>query len=222
MSLSPARRRAGLQAMACSVFLYSGVRGYWVWRIHRYQEMAAHVGKEANALSSYMEHQRITGQLPGSPRVQAAPVNPPTDLGRSFQQSGLYSDPSRYDMTTAGFERFSPETAKSILQQHGIPYSESSFTERAAEGDMRAVKLFLKSGMPINARDANGDTALIKAVGAGDRASWGGNNEIIKTLIHAGADVNIVGGQSETALKLATFPESMRIMHMLVPGGAKE
>ena len=61
-----------------------------------------------------------------------------------------------------------------------IPYSEVSFIESAANGDMMAVKLFLAAGMNVNAGDGD-------ALG---KSAEQGRIEVVKTLLDAGADIN--------------------------------
>ena len=74
----------------------------------------------------------------------------------------------------------SPEDARKELGKMNIPYSEDSFIQSSANGDMMAVKLFLAAGMNVNAGDG----------GALGKSAEQCRIEVVKTLLDAGADIN--------------------------------
>ena len=55
------------------------------------------------------------------------------------------------------------EEARIKLGQMNVEYSQDSFVERARDGDLMPVRLFLQSGMDPNVTNKNGQTALIVA-----------------------------------------------------------
>jgi len=76
-----------------------------------------------------------------------------------------------------------PEDARQKLDQMKVAYNENTFVERARDGDIQVIKMFLQAGMDPNVAADNGNTALIAAV----RAS---RPEIINLLLTEGADIN--------------------------------
>jgi ankyrin repeat protein len=58
------------------------------------------------------------------------------------------------------------------------------------------VKALIDKGADVNAKDKDGQTALMLAAG-------GGYTEIVKALIEKGADVNAKNNTGDTALSLA-------------------
>ncbi len=67
--------------------------------------------------------------------------------------------------------------------QGGILATNTSLITAAEKGDMATVKILLKNGVDVNAKDKAGWTALMKAINKGHK-------EIAKELINKGADVN--------------------------------
>jgi ankyrin repeat protein len=68
-------------------------------------------------------------------------------------------------------------------------------------------------GDNVNAKDANGCTALI-------RASWDGETEIVAMLLEKGADVNAKDAKGSTALMKASLNGHTEIVRMLMEKGA--
>jgi len=66
----------------------------------------------------------------------------------------------------------------------------------------------------VNARDDNGETALIMAV-------FNEQIKIVELLLEAGADVNVMAVNGETALMLAKEWENNEIIEMLKEAGAR-
>jgi len=68
-------------------------------------------------------------------------------------------------------------------------------------------------GDNVNAKDANGCTALI-------RASWDGDTEIVAMLLAKGADVNAKDAKGSTALMKASLNGHTKVVSMLLEKGA--
>ena len=70
-----------------------------------------------------------------------------------------------------------------VLVGCGPSAPDISIHEAAFKKDIDAIKQILASGVDVNAKDNDGDTALFIATGEGHK-------EVIKLLIAKGADVN--------------------------------
>lgn len=64
----------------------------------------------------------------------------------------------------------SAQEAREALGRLNVTYSEDSFVERARDGDLMPVQLFLQSGMNPNATNKTGQTALVVAARYGREA----------------------------------------------------
>jgi hypothetical protein len=73
--------------------------------------------------------------------------------------------------------------------------------EAAAQGDWHELQCAVEKGADVNARDEQGITALMRAVGRGDRL------EMVQYLVEHGADVAARDPASRTALDFLTYPE---------------
>ncbi len=73
--------------------------------------------------------------------------------------------------------------ARQELADKNVKYSEREFLKRVKDADLAAVELFLASKMNVDARDQEGQTALMIAASEG-------HNEIVRLLVEHGADVN--------------------------------
>src|SRR3546814_17266036 len=80
-------------------------------------------------------------------------------------------------------------------------------------GDLRAIERLIALGMPINARDAQGCTALLRAAGGGQRA-------IVERLLRAGADPSLPATTGAPPLSAAVRLLPADIEHALLAGGA--
>ncbi|KAF9360327.1 hypothetical protein BGX26_009797 [Mortierella sp. AD094] len=81
----------------------------------------------------------------------------------------------------------------------------------ASDGDLKAVKSFIEEkGVPVNAQDENGYSALHAA------ASYG-HEDLITYLLEKGANVNIQDPDGDTPLFVC---ETVEIVKMLIDGGA--
>jgi hypothetical protein len=73
--------------------------------------------------------------------------------------------------------------ARESLEARGIPFDEQSFETRIRDGDVEAVRAFLKAGMPAGTRDGETHTALMWATEAGC-------DTVVALLLAAGANPN--------------------------------
>ena len=80
-------------------------------------------------------------------------------------------------------------------------------------GKRRTRSTRQKGGDNVNAKDANGSTALI-------RASWDGDTEIVAMLLEKGADVNAKDNNGSTALMKASLNGHTKVVSMLLEKGA--
>jgi ankyrin repeat protein len=110
----------------------------------------------------------------------------------------------------------SQEKARDRLGRLNITYSENSFVERARDGDLEPVRLFLQAGMNPNVTNKTGQTALVVA------ARYG-RPKVVQLLLANGADPDLsdqqfgatpliwaaVGGFGETAAELLDRGASM-------------
>lgn len=74
-----------------------------------------------------------------------------------------------------------PERARIQIVQMGMAYGADTFVARAKEGDLPAVKLFLRAGMAVDAPDRYSNTAS-------QWAAAHGNRELLEMLLAKGAD----------------------------------
>jgi ankyrin repeat protein len=73
--------------------------------------------------------------------------------------------------------------ARESLEARGVPFDEQSFMARIHDGDVEAVRAFLKAGMPAGTRDEETHTALMWAAEAG-------RDTVVALLLAAGANPN--------------------------------
>lgn len=102
----------------------------------------------------------------------------------------------------------STEKIKQELEFKGIPFTEQGFQDSASNGDVEAVKLFIKSGMGKQ-KDKNWASAYDKALFAAVNSP--NNLEVIKMLVNEGASVNITVGKS-TLLMFAFDAETIKYL----------
>jgi len=84
----------------------------------------------------------------------------------------------------------------------------------AMAGDVLAIDRLLALGMPIDAQDAQGCTALLRAAGGGQRA-------IVERLLRAGADPSLAAHTGATPLSAAVSMRQAEIVECLLAGGAQ-
>ncbi len=107
----------------------------------------------------------------------------------------------------------SPERARLELKDLSVDYTPQAFIQHAQQGDMQAVKLFVAAGMDPNAKDDDGNTALMAATAEN-------RTEIIKVLLKAKANVNEKNVGGGTALSLAAARGKADTVQLLLDQGA--
>lgn len=88
------------------------------------------------------------------------------------------------------------------------PAEEEAFRTAAHDGNLEQVKAFLKQGVPCDAIDQGGATALMYA-------AFNGHSEIVILLVDAGAKINKRDSLDRTALLYCAtgpFPETAKIL----------
>lgn len=105
------------------------------------------------------------------------------------------------------------EGYKNEITSRGIPYSIDSFLNEAGAGNKERIELFIKAGMDVNAKDNDGNTALM-------RASAGDNFEMVRLLIKKGADLNARDNAGYTALIFASSKGDLELVTLLIKKGA--
>ena len=99
--------------------------------------------------------------------------------------------------------------------------NESGFTElhlAAYHGELDWVQNCLAGGLQVDARDKGGHTPLWWAADMG--VVVGDREEIVKTLLAAGADVNARSDDGDTILRIAIDAGNMEIVDLLIAAGA--
>jgi 26S proteasome non-ATPase regulatory subunit 10 len=76
------------------------------------------------------------------------------------------------------------------------------------------VDLLLSRGADVNLKSEEGRTALVYAVGLGNKA-------VIKNLVAHGADVNLEDGYGKTPLMIAQEANNETLIRLLRKAGAK-
>lgn len=93
---------------------------------------------------------------------------------------------------------------------------ETALMQAIDKSDLNTVKQLITSGTDINARDQDGQTALIRAC-----RNPNANPPLIKVLLGAGADVNARSRNDYTALGWATARGNNPVIQLLRQAGAK-
>lgn len=93
----------------------------------------------------------------------------------------------------------------------------AGFHDAAGAGELNKVKTLLASGSDVNAKDANGNTPLLRAI-------WNKQLEVAKLLIRKGANINIRHRSKKngsTPLYSAVQSGSPKMVSLLIKNGAK-
>ncbi len=95
---------------------------------------------------------------------------------------------------------------------------DDDFIDLCGKGTPAAVRAAIEAGANVNARDDDGETALMRA------AEKSSNPEVVAILLRAGANVNARDDDGETALEKARERGSSgaAIVKLLLKAGAKE
>jgi ankyrin repeat protein len=126
-------------------------------------------------------------------------------------------------LLSVGCEK-SPEEARKELISEGIDVNVQTFADSAAAGNERVVQLFLTADQPVNPSNAEGDEVPLIA------ATKTGRNQVIRTLLDAGADPGINGAEPlstaasngnreavELFLENGSIQSSTEIAHGIIP-----
>lgn len=84
----------------------------------------------------------------------------------------------------------------------------AAFADAAFNGDAQKVADALKTGMPVNQVEENGNTGLMLA-------AFNGHTNVIQVLLNAGADIKLRDKNGRTALMFAAsgpFPAAVRLL----------
>lgn len=95
----------------------------------------------------------------------------------------------------------------------GRALRDSDLPAAAMAGDLDATERLLALGLPLNARDAQGCTALLRAAG-------GGHRNIVERLLGLGADSTLAAHTGATPLSAAVSMRQAEIVERLLAGGA--
>ena len=139
------------------------------------------------------------------------------------------------------------ETSKRKLIEAGFALSEEAFCSCVIEGEIKAVQLFLQAGFSADINNKKGVPVLCLAIRNNHRsivnlllstklninaisqdrgntplmdAAALGNNDIVKDLIDAGADLNEKSKNGQTALILAVGQGTINVAETLIEEGA--
>jgi ankyrin repeat protein len=92
-------------------------------------------------------------------------------------------------------------------------FNGDDFVRSAAEGDQKALGLFLAAGFDVNKPNTAGYTGLMVAAERG-------RLDIVKSLLDRKADLNVAGRDGSTALMLAAENNQPEILKLLISRGA--
>lgn len=108
------------------------------------------------------------------------------------------------------------DARRAALTARGLAFTPDAFVERAAAGDLEAVKMYLEAGMNVNVvphTRHNQRPALYEAAASGQAA-------MVKFLIARGADVTFKDQQDQTPLMAAAIAGQAEIVELLAAEGA--
>jgi ankyrin repeat protein len=111
------------------------------------------------------------------------------------------------------FREPSPEEAKRRIVALGYKYEPEGLFAAVRDGNLKAVNLFLLSGMDPNLYDRSGYTPLIFAIRRN-------HPRIIETLIEGGANPNLPDGRGYLPLNYAILQGSPELVKLLLKKGA--
>ena len=89
-----------------------------------------------------------------------------------------------------------------------------SLIEASRNGDLKAVRALIDSGVDVNSRGDHGNTALVFSFAFGDHL------DLVRYLISVGADVDYTGMEEGSPLMLAAFSGKFEHMSLFIEAGA--
>jgi hypothetical protein len=105
------------------------------------------------------------------------------------------------------------------LARRRLEFTEDSFFHTIVQGDVEAVRLFLRAGMSPNVSRPHSGSALMMAISVCTRAPVPAHNDIVLVLIEAGADVNVRDGNNSTPLIWAADKCGPQVIQALIRAG---
>ena len=92
----------------------------------------------------------------------------------------------------------------------------AALRESAGRGDTPAVRALLEQGAPVEARDGQGATALV-------RAAYGNHLDVAALLVQAGANVDLADDSRQSAYLIATSEvgDDLRLLELTLANGAR-
>src|SRR5258706_7682712 len=106
------------------------------------------------------------------------------------------------------------QQARAELEKRNVPYTPDVFVQKAGQGEVEAVELFLRARMAPNSTNKYGSTALIWACGQGREA-------VARMLLAGGAELAAEARDGSSALTAAASEGQIKIADLLLTHGAK-
>lgn len=158
----------------------------WAWRLLRASALAASlvctVALGGCAGSEVSERQAVARAVPNSSAAASLPSAPLADPGATAVAS---TRPPMFD-------------------------ANPRLLEAAQRGDVDGVRAALEAGAAVNARGADGGSAVLLA-------TRGHHSEVVRVLIEAGADVNQQDARFDSAFLLAGAEGDVAVLQLAAP-----
>ncbi len=132
----------------------------------------------------------------------------------------VLEQPAKHHITSPVREAGNTDSEPVVLQKD--PLANNKMLEAIRNGgNVETVKHLLENGAYANARNINGDTALIRAaIGIYTGAAWEGHTDLVGLLLDKGADINAKSTNGYTALIWAAFAGQTDVVKLLLDRGA--
>ncbi len=157
----------------------------------------------------------------GRTALMDAKLNEDAETAALLKKAGAADLPNRDDELYLAVKNNDLAAARAALAAGArVNSPDHRYLHRAcANGNAEMAKLLLDSKIDVNARNANGETALSAAL-------WSKNVDLMKILAASGADPNTIDGQGNTPLILAAQNMSepdlcVEIAGILIKAGAR-
>lgn len=162
-----------------------------------------------NAPSSCVFGQQTAPQPPSSPRRFAGLLGFSALFALSAAQAASLTPETPPTLTQLPAER-KPAVASSTQAER---VAGEQLLQAARAGSIEQVRDALKQGAPVNAQDAQGNSALLLATA-------GNHIEIARSLLLDGADANLKNAMNDSAYLLAGAQGRLEILRMTISYGA--
>lgn len=102
------------------------------------------------------------------------------------------------------------------LEAKGLKFTTYDFLMEIVDRNLKTITLFIEAGIDVNGLYEDGSPLLWLA------SSQNGNLncEVAELLINAGADVNFVGAEGTTPLRMAKYHKHLALLQLLIVHGA--